>query len=762
MVEIAKHNAWLSRFYYLSTIGCAIIACYFLEYAIFINLIYLKITLYLIYYNEFQIQTIIYSKKIIFALGKIAIYVTLLRSVLLFLISRIKAKNLDMEIINFHFISSRVTMLKNQLINSKSIYTPQNSKISILLFAIILIAAFINLIRLAAILHISWDTTIPEDSIVYSILAVSRGDYALYRDYTRFPYTTTPYGPLLYLFAGYLAKLLGGSVADAYLAGRIISLLSLGLSLGLVYLLAKRAGSSSYSALFAALLACSIPTLYPWATSCRPDILALVFSLYGMLILKPEANSFQPKALLAWIAAFFVKPSFISGPAAWTLYLLINKKYKSAFQWIILFGLSTCAVIALTEYATDGKYISNVFMANLASPSFIAFKKFTVLLFPFGGIAFCMGIIGVFISGMKSRLIPAFIKLLCLFAITSTLLFTTAALKAGSSVNYFVEPIFLWSALAALSVDFLRKWPGKSNAVIVCLKIMIITFCCWLLFSYIEVWVSKFPYPIQKQEQRALDTLIRKTPGNILFISNGQGMRLGRGTTLHDSYNHSYLESAGKLDSSSFAQRIERREFSAILKYRYNSYAGYTNIPPDLLNPILRNYQPIKNYSTYFNMYTWLVPRQQPLHPHKPEFPSIAGSNTLVFRAGEYSSDNLLYMEKYHSGGVMFISSGWLEKSILIPHDGMYQFDLYASSTEFPGTWANASIYADNVLLHTFIVDQLVVTRFSSRHWLKKGFHPIKIRFLNSAFSYNHILNLFVNRLEISPVPIKITEKFGN
>jgi len=625
------------------------------------------------------------------------------------------------------------------------------------LLAIVAFFALLNLISLIAIANDSWDTTDPEASIAYSILAVAGSGHALYRDYSQFPFTTTPYAPLFYLLAGGFARLMGGSVTAAYLAGRIISLAAFGFSLALVYVLARRAGATKKSAVFATLLACGMPMNYPWAASCRVDFLAMAFSLWGMSLVRTDNEEFQLKPFLIWIIAFFIKPNFIVGPFAWTLYLLFRKGFKPAFLWAVLFGLAISSGVALAEWLTGGKFILNVIKANITEPSWKGMGWASYLwvlqgMIPYELSVFVFGLISGLLQYTRRSEKPAANPLI-LFAGISTLLFSLANLKAGGGTIYFVEPMFLCAVLTALLMDDLRQWAAESRRVAVDCMTLISCGVVWMFWSLFHApfWspTQNIIESVDKPGRRELDELIEHTPGEILFISNGEGMRLRRGLTLHDGYNASYLESYNKISLTSLAQQIAGRKFNAILSINWDEYYGHTIVPPSLIEPIARNYQPAAIYGPYL----WMKLNKHAIAPHVPEFPSLTGNDSQWFMAKKYSQSKGDMEVKIH--GMLLNTNGYIEKEMIIPRSGLYQFDLRALSSYFPGLWAQAYISVGREYSHVFTIDQPVMSRFSTRGRLRKGTYTIRIGFINDQYKPPYDLNLQVQSLEISSVPIK-------
>ncbi len=615
--------------------------------------------------------------------------------------------------------------------------------------AIALGLAVFNLLRLSVSFPDQWDTSIPEVAIVYSILGVANSDHALYRDFSQFPFTTTPYGPLYYLLCGYIVKFAGGGVAAAYIIGRTVSLLAFAGCIKLVHTLILRIGGTQRSACIVALLLCGLSIVFPWAVSTRPDFSALVFSLLGIVSLRVDLGSrLRLSTLIFWAVAFFIKPSFIAAPLSWGCYLLSQRDWKSAFKWMFCLGAILAAGLALTQKLSGGWYIANTMMANLAPPSWNGAAHMIITnVLPGSLLLLLLGIGGAVIDTKRHNpeRNPADSEkffLICT-AFCSTLLFFLLSLKAGADKNYFLEPLFLWAIPSALCLDFLHTLAARSANKTIFVAIPVVVAAGVAFDSMAKDWEQVFfPYG-----QLMLKELIKNKKGDIFFLSNGEGLRYNRGLTLYDGYNASYLETQGQINLSDFAKRLERCEFSAVVDLSYKNYYGYSLVPPSMLEPLTRNYERVATYG----IYQWLLPRKHPLPMHVPEFPMVRGEFTQVFHAQEYSRRQIEYFEKANEG-LLMATNGYIERYMEIPHDGTYQIDLYARSSEYFGTWAEARVSIGDEYNKIFKVDQLLMSRFSVRTRLKKGNYPVRIAFINDVYEPPHDLDLVVDRLEITSV----------
>jgi hypothetical protein len=467
-----------------------------------------------------------------------------------------------------------------------------------------------KLLKMYQALWVATDTTIPEASIVYSVLSVFDPEYSLYRDYTKSPFTTTPYTPLYYVVAALGAACLGGTVGDAYLAGRCVSAIAFLGSLGLVFTISKNMGVRPSSAFLATLFACGTSIVFPWAVSCRPDFLALAFGLLGVYFFSRQClreHGSQGAMILPWVVSFFCKQSFLSLPVSYVVFSALRKRMRDGVRVVVTFTLVVGGLCLLIEMVTGGNFLSNVITANLAPPEFLTAVHVTrQAIFPSFFLVLMCGFAGwlvfVFSKDTARRMNQEVAQFVAVSAIVSTLYFAATTLKPGGAENYFFEPLFLWAILAGALFDFLREELGAFRRVVVLCGAALV----WALpiFQVVAVDQEVAHRPSFKSHEKFSD-LLRSTPGDILFISNGFGLRAGRGTTLYDGFNASYLEEGKRIDLSSLAERIRRREFSALLVQSAPEYYGYSLTPKSLEASIAGRYQ--KEFE--IGPYKWMVPR---------------------------------------------------------------------------------------------------------------------------------------------------------
>lgn len=495
-----------------------------------------------------------------------------------------------------------------------------------IVFVFVLISTTFSVTRMLLWLTTRTDTTIPEASIVYAILSLLESPTMLYRDYTLPPYTTTPYMPLFYVVSALVTDLFGESVHNTYLAGRVVSFTSFSACVLLVYLISRRLGVDRLSATLGALLAAGTPIVFPWAVSCRPDFLALAFALLGLFLVSSNAplrRSNVYAAGVAWSLAFFTKQIFVAAPLAFILLSTATRGLRSIIAPLSIFTLcNSLLLVALNSYFNEF-FLRNIVAANVASPSLedipalifhcLVPEFFVVLLLALAGsVQLARGVLSKEVTDTQ-RASRSRGYLVLLTAFVSTGLFSMAVLKPGAAENYFYEPLFLCSILSTLAFHRLRN--SQSASLPLFLLAMFTTL--WASFRWLDRGIdSHLRQSLSRPAAGYLEYLVLSTPGDILFISNGFGLRSGRGTTLFDGFNASYLEAQNALDLSPIRHAIESRAYSALLIQRSRSYYGYRVTPASLERAMDQHYyephDPCESPSSPgCSPFRWLVPRTE-------------------------------------------------------------------------------------------------------------------------------------------------------
>jgi hypothetical protein len=440
--------------------------------------------------------------------------------------------------------------------------TEQNSLSSYLLTHILWLAGAITsvdfLVRAATLVPQEADTTIPEGSVLYSVRRLVT-DGALYRDYNEPPYATTPYTPLLYFATGGVGTLLGltDNVEALYQVGRLVVLAaSLG-CMGLLLLLARGTVHPKL-ALLAPLSTTWCSFLLPWATTTRPDYLAILFSLGVVWVLGGAGGEGKTKrlALAAGMAgaAIAAKQSAIAAPLTAVLLLVGRRRFREALTFATLAACIVAAEFGLLQWRWP-HFWQNVVGANVAP---VLLERVFVLSAWFCTRAWPLLVVGTLGWFLSLRCKSPTVRFFHIHALLSLGLAVAACAKAGADLNYFIEPVFSLAFFVPHAIQRLQAAGRLVRAVSVVLAAGVLL---GIIYRTLDRWTT----PIEVPPTRAVLEKAESFGRPVLFQDSGLALRYGEPILLLDSFNASYLCEAGVLDVSALAQRLRRREIAAVV-----------------------------------------------------------------------------------------------------------------------------------------------------------------------------------------------------
>ena len=320
-----------------------------------------------------------------------------------------------------------------------------------ILTAASIVAGLAFIVQAAASLWVTHGITEVEAIIAAQATALSRGA-GLYYDLNSYPFTVSPYGPLLYGLEA-TAAWLGFS---PMLAGRVISLLALTVIVWLVYRLVALYSENRYSPWTGALLAASTANLVTWGSVGQSDLLALMFSVAALERYCTYQVRGNDRALIlsaVFIAAsIFTKQTFLAAGAAISLLHLLHSP-KRGLRYVASLGAAGIAIAATLNWATAGGYWSNAVLANL-NPFSAAKLGDQLEYFAFTATALSL-LAAAGAAAPKARRLHPFV----IYLGFSAVIFLATASKIGSDLNYQTETVVALSLCAGLALERLRFFP---------------------------------------------------------------------------------------------------------------------------------------------------------------------------------------------------------------------------------------------------------------------------------------------------------------
>jgi hypothetical protein len=434
------------------------------------------------------------------------------------------------------------------------------------------------------------DTSQPEGAVVAAALRVAHGE-PLYLDVHKGPYVTAMYGPLLYAVLGLLARITGSGVEGAYLAGRLVSLLSALACAGLVAWLSRRHGAARPAAWIAAGLFLASPLILPVAYSSRSDVPALALSLAGLAWFERWSGS--PLGMLAalpLVAAAFTKQTALGAAAAIVLFLLVSGKPARASLFFAAVAAPCAAILFFLSRATGGLARVNLLEVPGASPlSFVSR--------PLGGLSAFLAMAALPLI-LSARLLPRLLRgdrtlrlPVCYLAV-SLAVSAAASAKLGSDFYYFMEPLAATLILAGVSLTSLLE--GTAQRLEEKEALLAAGVFGILLAGSIGATARMGEYAYQSN--REVIRLAAAAAGDVLIEDENVALKCGKPLTMMDPFAFAYMQRRGRWDAEPLNRRILERDFGVIVLRspveHPSHYQGETYWADTTLAAIGRAYRP--------------------------------------------------------------------------------------------------------------------------------------------------------------------------
>ena len=426
------------------------------------------------------------------------------------------------------------------------------------------------------------------EGIVLAEMTQLREGEPVYAPATPERFCSMIYGPLYYLLGSRLID----PHAPAYNPLRILSMFAtLGLA-GASGLLAWWATKSRAATVLSPLIFLAYRFITRFAVSARPDTLALLFWFAGFLV----AFRFRDSNKILWsiplmtLGAYY-KQQFIVGPLAVFLFLVLEKRFRTALQFAALLGAAGLSLLAVFEFVV---FRHQAFALHILTYNVLPFSLREGFLRLLGAaIVFSIPCIMAFLY-LRSH--PN--KLLACYLGWAIVLLPLMISRKGAGLNYALELFLIVCPLAAGYLTTGTKAPDLA-AVVICL------FALALWLGRIE-WGNKYdPTPRSLAADQAVQTFLRqtvppRTPA--LGYFTGDLLRAGLDTPITNFFQYSWLVCKGELKDDSLVAQIRQRRFGVILLTQdlTNETEAHNPVKLCLTEPvhqaILQNYRMVRTF----------------------------------------------------------------------------------------------------------------------------------------------------------------------
>ena len=357
------------------------------------------------------------------------------------------------------------------------------------------------------------------------------------------------YGPLYYLAGSHLVN----PEKPEYFPLRILSMLGLLGCAACCGVLAYWLSRSYAAAFLSPLVFLSYRMTTDTGISALSDTIALLLFFSAFLV----AYRFRKSRIILLAApvmclGFYYKPQYIAGPLAVLLFLLLEKRYGLATQFVGALGLTGFGLLAIFQWVVfPGQAFWRHFLFYQAP--LLSWHRFLV------GFLIFLFMLGVPLLLGAQYLCRYPDKLLACYLGCAILLGLATIGKEGSGIRYFFESILLVSALmpALLAKNFAS---GTRDGTAVFL------FSISILFG--QAFRRPVPQPSDFARNQAVQQFLRNNfPAHsaALGVFPADLMQAGLDVPFDDLYDLSRLARRGKLSDRGLVDAIRNRRFAVIV-----------------------------------------------------------------------------------------------------------------------------------------------------------------------------------------------------
>jgi hypothetical protein len=355
------------------------------------------------------------------------------------------------------------------------------------------------------------------------------------------------YGPLYYLLGARLVNV----NQPAYLPLRLLSLagtLALAVASGM---LAFHLSQSVFAAILAPLLLLNHPFVARYGASARPDMVGLFLAFVGLIIAVRHRNSRAILLSAPWtLLSFFYKQQFLAVPLAILLFLLIEKRFRHALEYV---GVMAAGELGMLAAFTWLVFPRQAFLQHFVTYNALPFDKNTLLE---GSLVFGSSLLIPFAGSFK--FLKRYPNPLVLYSMRVASYLALFVRTAGMDTNHFLECVAILTCLFAAHLATAKPFRSAAGSV-ASLGL------CLLLFALLFV-----PNPTAQNfdQDKALQSYLRAhfPPGTkALGYYVGDLVRAGLDVPINNLWSFTQFVKMGKLSDRELQSQLEAGRFGLVL-----------------------------------------------------------------------------------------------------------------------------------------------------------------------------------------------------
>ncbi|HOL49338.1 MAG TPA: glycosyltransferase family 39 protein [bacterium] len=380
----------------------------------------------------------------------------------------------------------------------------------------------------------------------------------LYPEIQQFPpYVHNPYTPLYIVLTGFLDRLIPEHLV--FLAGRLISFLCLILSCFLIFLIARRYGSSIAGFFAAGMFFCN-PVAINYGSIETVDMMALCLGLSGIYLAIRKKDSPGTLSGILCAAAILTKPVFVLPAISIFISMLYNKTVRKSYFIMSFIGCLLLSFLIL--FLRNKSMFNHLVVLNMLPLSVIHF--FTLFSVVASKHVILFVLLFVFVFTYKDKKNPFY-----WYCVLSPIAIVFSA-KIGAEANYFLEII----ALSSIATGILLTTIDTSLKHIA-LPVCIVQLFLFLPFKPAPVFTRTYGQEIPASLSTEPDKILKEAgdliTGEILscsdpILSEDIGwLVLCQRNVYIEPYQFSQLAKHRRWDETFILDMIKEKQFNLIV-----------------------------------------------------------------------------------------------------------------------------------------------------------------------------------------------------
>ncbi|MGZ4811812.1 MAG: hypothetical protein ACXVZI_03515 [Terriglobales bacterium] len=470
-----------------------------------------------------------------------------------------------------------------------------------------------------------------EGNILNALVRITHG-LTPYPDPHAIPNILNPYGPVAYYLLAAPVKLFGVSFLwpRLMIAGCVAAI-----SVFIALTIARQTGSKLSGIIFGAMYA-TLPLVETWSAVLRVDFLALAFATAGVWVfcrgLAAEdteetptfslsmandarranagpgnppstnfsvgssvfsaANSSLIVSALLFVAALFVKYTYVAAPAACVVYLLGRREWKRAEAFVAMAAAMSAVLMLASIAATRGNIITDLFRTH-ADP----FSLDVYLTRMTGVISMCRVLAVLAAAAMVNELLQHKLSVPALWLVLASGTAVTAG-KLGSNWNHFLE----WPAALCLCAGLGWAMIGRTRPAALGLVMATIVTVLLSLFVLRDREVLYDPYATVPQCAQAYQFVARHPGDHVLAENVGALVLAGKTVWMSNPFVYGQLVMRGGWKDAGLERMVRDREFDLIVaQWNYPGIPAFWSeggerFSAGVVRAIVENYRLVQTY----------------------------------------------------------------------------------------------------------------------------------------------------------------------